>query len=413
MKELKFSFFYSDKGIKETTPTKEIDLKELFKIYQSETLFNLTKAVRNSTGETQRILKNKLPFITPYGTFNQRKNDRIEHYNKNLIALDFDYLEAHEIEEIKTISKQSKNIVLCGLSPRGKGLKILALISHDFEIENHSTNIKKNVSKILEILNLDKYKCDHSQFTLSQAFFLSHDPGIILNLNAIATNEILENSKPLKKEITFNSKIQNRNRIENILTGLFNRNIDELLNASPGNRHQKILLNIKAFGFIRAYWQEIENEYFTRLENVIETIYEDRNEKQSALKTLHDIRDKATPQSSDKIEEIISENLEIQRVNKAFITGKEYTGLKDQIEIKFGFVFWYFDKYLIAKKPLFENKLFIKFSGYATAKKIDRLNSFPGVEIIELSSNSVLLNGAFWSGSEKIILTENVFNYAS
>jgi hypothetical protein len=406
MNELKFSFFYSDFGIKETTPTKEIDILDLFKIYNSEKLINLSKGVREATGESQSILKSKLPFITPYGTFSKKANDKITHYNQNLIALDFDHLKPHEIEEIREICRHSENVIICALSPRNEGLKVLALINNDFTPENHTTSIKQNLSKIMSILGLEKYMPDHSQFTLSQALFLCHDSEMLFNLNARATNDPLQPHKPTRKEIISNNNNFNNNRIKNVINGILNRNIDTMINAMPGNRHATILLNIKAFGIIKTYATDLENEFYQRLQKAIEYSY--FNDPSEALKqaliTLDTIKDKATPQSIDIIEKIKEDNQSIELAYINFIQGSQYINGKDQV-YKRGenLMYWIYDGFQIASIDIEEKStLRIKFSGYPTAKKIDRLKTLPGVEITE-TNDGILLNGAIWLGEEKII----------
>jgi hypothetical protein len=90
-----------------------------------------------------------LPFITPFGTFEAREKTKIKHYNRNLIAFDFDYLKPHEIEEIKLKAKKSQNVIYCGISPRGNGVKMLMLFNHSFDFENHATNLKHYAKDIV------------------------------------------------------------------------------------------------------------------------------------------------------------------------------------------------------------------------------------------------------------------------
>lgn len=409
MKEIKFSFFYSEfSGIKDTKPKKEIDIPELFKIYNSEKLIELSKGVREARGESQKQLKNMLPAITPYGTFSKRGNDFLCHYNQNLIALDFDNLELNEIEEIKAICRNSENVLLCALSPRNAGLKILAFINHEFTPENHATCIKQNLSKILSILGLNKFTPDESQSTLSQAFFLCHDPGMYFNAKATATNIPLQAIKPTRKQITINHATFNKDRVSNILNGLLNRNIEEMINAPNGNRHQTILKNIKAFGLIKTYDQTLMEIYFQRLKSAIEMAYlnESKEEIEQALKTLSAIRENSRPETSDLIEEAIRENNRIEIASSYFINAKEYKHEKDSIEVYYNRIAWYFEGYLLARyNPSTPDEIYICFSGFPTAKKIDRLNSINGVKIIE-TKDHVLLNGEIWCGSQKTIISK-------
>lgn len=409
MKEIKFSFFYSEfAGIKDTKPKKEIDIPELWKILNSEKLIELSKGVREAVGESQKQLKSMLPAITPYGTFTKRGNDFLCHYNQNLIALDFDNLESIEIEEIKTICRNSENVLLCALSPRNEGIKILAFINHDFTPENHATCIKQNLSKILSILGLNKFTPDESQSTLSQAFFLCHDPGMYFNAKATAKNIPLQAIKPTRKQITINHTTFNKDRVSNILNGLLNRNIEEMINAPNGNRHQTILKNIKAFGLIKTYDSTLMESYFQRMTSAIEMAYlnESKEEIEQALKTLATAREKAIPQTSDLIEQSIEENNRIEIASSYFTNGKEYKHDKDSIEIYCNRIAWYFEGYLLARYDILTPEtIYICYRGIPTAKKIDRLNSINGVKIIE-AKDFVLLHGEIWTGSQRAINTK-------
>jgi hypothetical protein len=57
MKELKFSFFDSPKGIRETRPQRDIDLNELYLIFKSRELSIKTDKVRNSSGRRSEKIK--------------------------------------------------------------------------------------------------------------------------------------------------------------------------------------------------------------------------------------------------------------------------------------------------------------------------------------------------------------------
>lgn len=404
MKDLKFSLFHSDKGIKELNPRGEVDIIQLFKYYHSENLIELSKGVREAIGSSQDQLKMRLPYITPYGIFSQRENKSITHYNRNLIAIDLDHLELEEIATIRDICRNCENVLLCALSPRNKGLKILAMVNHEFTPENHTTSTKHHKKEILNILGLDHYidKIDISQFTLSQGFFLCHDPHMIFNLNATAKNTPLQPHTPTRKEVVANHSIYNHDRISKYIQGVLNRNVSDLVNAQPGNRHATILLNIKGFGLIRNYAKELEEDYFNKLQNVIEFIYRNNDPEDivSALRTLYNIQDKATPQSCDKIEEIINDNKEIQNALTCFLNGVEYESNHDEIRIFSSAINWYYDGYLLAQRT--SEGTNICYRGYPTAKKIDRLKSIEGVDIVE-TSEGVLLYGYLWNGSTKTI----------
>jgi ribosomal protein S8 len=420
MKELRFSFFFSKEGIKGTSPTKEISALELVKIYHSEGLINLSKGVREAQGSSQDQLKSLLPYITPYGTFLKRANKAIDHYNSNLIAFDFDHLDPHEISEIKDICRNSQSVFICVLSPKNKGIKVLALINHNFTIDNHATGIKENISKILQHLGLDNFKPDISQFTLSQGFFLCYDSEMIINLNARATNEPFNIKERTKKEVlSSNNSTFNKGRIDTYIENLLNRNISQMASSPPGSRHATILLNIKAFGMIKQYKTDLENDYFERLEKAIEIAYHEEVDDiiDQAKKTLHDVKLNAIATPLDVIENIKRDNKAIEIAYNHFIQGVKYyndqnegrdileeENLIDEISVFCGTVNWSFQGYLIAQKSRINNEIKICYRGYPTHKKIDRLRSFKGVELIE-TKEGVLLNGEIWEGKQRTIET--------
>lgn len=421
MKELKFSFFFSQRGILGTSPTKEISALELIKIYHSEWLINLSKGVKEAQGSTQDHLKSLLPYITPYGTFAIRENKSIKHYNSNLIAIDFDKLEPHEISEIRDICRNSQNVFICLLSPRNKGLKVLAFINHEFTIDNHATGIKQNLTKILQHLGLDNFEPDITQFTLSQGFFLSYDNDMIINLNASATNEPFKIKEPTKREIlNSNNTTFNKGRIDTYIDNLLKRNISEMANAQKGARHPKILLNIKAFGMIKMYCKEHENNYCKQLEQAIEIAYheEGKNIIDQAKKTLEEVRLKAEARKLDAIEDIKRDNQAIEIAYNHFIQGVDYFHdqnegkelsenyeiLTDKISNCYKVINWHFQGYLIAQRNRENNQIKICYRNYPTHKKIDRLRAFKGVELIE-TNEGVLLNGEIWKGEQRSIET--------
>ena len=413
MKELKFSFFDSPKGIRETRPQRDIDLKELYLIFKSRELSIKTDKVRNSSGEDQKRLKSLLPYITPYGTFYERSNQHIRHYNNKLIAFDFDNLNEVEIDQIREISKNAKNILFCMLSPRGQGIKVFGLLNHNFTKENHSTAIKKHLTEILQVFGLEDFQPDTMQFTLSQAFFLCFDRDMIFNPDATATNEIIRFSSlaPNRKKNPFTYDISNE-KTDNIIQGILRNNISLFLNETPGNRHSTLLKNIKAFGMIKQYKPEIENDYFDQLRVSIHSVYESDIERSDALRTLISIRDNSTPQRIDILDQSISEMNEISQVFFHFQSGREYQSESDQISLRHGWVIWSLDGYKLAwyHSSFGLSKVHIKLSGIQTAKKINRLNMIPNVNVSKFESH-LFLNEDIWTGEELLITEKNFVNH--
>jgi hypothetical protein len=404
METIKFSLFHSENGIKETKPKKEIDLKNLFQILQSEKLIELTQAIRTAPNDSIRDeLKLKLPFITPFGTFEAREKTKIKHYNRNLIAFDFDYLKPHEIEEIKDAAKKSQNVIYCGISPRGNGVKMLMLFNHSFDFENHATNLKHYAKDILKTIGIENDP-DPAQFVLSQAMFLSHDENAYYNLFALGTNEPLEPFKPIREKHAPKIIIQSHSRIDNFLIGSLRKKVEFLVNTNEGARHSAILNTIQIIGLMRYYSPHLENEFYNSLKQAVIVMYgnEQTAIENNALKTLDDIFVKAETRTLDKIEEIICDINNIQRVFHCFENREEITLNSDELIWNYNrsFFKWQLNGYPLISMQ--ENPTESIFSyqvwGIPTRAKIERLNKFDFIDIELLANGEMILNGEVWNG---------------
>jgi len=404
METIKFSLFHSENGIKETKPKKEIDLKNLFQILQSEKLIELTQGIRTAPNDLIRDeLKLKLPFITPFGTFEAREKTQIKHYNRNLIAFDFDYLKPHEIEEIKKKAKKSQNVIYCGISPRGNGVKMLMLFNHSFDFENHATNLKHYAKDILKTIGIENDP-DPAQFVLSQAMFLSHDENAYYNLFAMATNEPLEPFKPIREKHAPKIVIESHSRIDKFLIGSLRKKVEFLVNTNEGARHSAILNTIQIVGLMRYYSPHLENEFYNSLKQAVIVMYgnEQTAIENNALKTLDDIFVKAETRTLDKIEEIISDINNIQRVFHCFEYGEEITLNSDRLFWNYNrtFLKWELNGYplITMRKTPTESIYSFQVYGIPTRAKIERLNKFYFIEIELLANGKMILNGEVWDG---------------
>ena len=407
MKEIKFSFFHSEKGISNKHPQKEIDLNNLFRIFQSEKLVSYTNAIKNAENEDlQKELKLHLPFITPFGTFEKKENSLITHYNQNFIAFDFDYLEAHEIEEIKNKAKHSQNVIYCGISPRGKGVKMLMFYNHLFEPGNHSSNLKHYAKSILKTIGIEQ-EPDPLQFTLSQAMFLSHDPNAYYNLYACATNEPLQPFKPTTEKPAPKINIKSNSRIDKFLIGSLRKKIEFLINTKEGERHSALINCIQIVGLMKYYAPHLEDQFYNTLKQAIIIMYgnEQNAISSNGINSLNDIFMNAEFRTLDKIDEII---LDIEKINKVFHC------FENNVEIEAGTdvikwndaknrLTWSLNGYRLIVKEYNNQNITFYYSihGMVTQAKIDRLNLFDFIDIEILPINKMLVNGKIWSGCEK------------
>ena len=413
MNEIKFSFFHSNKGISNLHPQKNIDLNELFRIFQSERLIEYTNAIRSAENDELRDeLKKNLPFITPHGTFSIKENSGIEHYNRGFIAFDFDHLEPHEIEDITTKAKQSENVVYSGISPRGKGVKVLMLFNHLFEPENHRKNLLHYSKDILKTIGIE-HEPDPRQFTLNQAMFLSHDPNAYYNLHAVATNEPLEPFTPKRENQILNIDIKGHSRIDNFLIGTLRKKVEFLTGTNEGARHSAILNCIQTIGLMKYYSPHLENEFYNSLKQAVIVMYgsEENAISQNAINTLNDIFIKAEFRTLDKIEEIIKDIEQTNEVFHCFCNDTEIEIDSDKIEWNYAKtrLTWSLNGYRLITKEIKENEVKFHFAiyGRVTHGKTERLNLFDFIDIKILPNEEMILNGKIWDGKEQTITFKN------
>jgi hypothetical protein len=429
MKKPKFSFFASSIGIKNITPGKEIDLSELFRILQSERLKEHTQLIRETTDiEVKKKLKNKLPYITPYGTFEERRNNKITTYNSNLIALDFDNLNTFQLSYIRGKLINSKRAYYVGTSPRGEGIKALIFAGCEFDPETHYESLKCNEEAILKYLGIEGEKLDCNMFKLSQGFFLCYDEKAYFNLDPFTLIEGEEKLRPYKKQSPVYNRLitpsqiplESKDRIERFLNGLFQKLSNHYLNTTEGNRHNSIA-KVKNFaGYIRTYLPEKEEEYKQRLFTYINSMYSQKEQSTSRVKESFEsawIEDKNG--YCEELEKINIETLKLKEVVNCFFNGveTEYIGKDyknnetiDKVQLTEGGrgVQWIYKNgnysFTLAFRytKLHNGEIFIKLLGIPLPDKLERLNLLPNVSV-KYALNILFLNGKEWNGVTEIV----------
>ena len=253
----KCSLFYDkSKGIYTTVPCEEIDFHRLIEIYQSSLVKEITEKIRVATEQEKKELKKQLPFITPYGIFKPtRANINISHFNCNLLCLDIDGLKENQIELIKAILKPQQSTLLCAVSPRGKGIKALVLISDVIPLENCYNTLKLNLHHIAESIGLTEFvnKIDLAQFKPTQPWFISFDEDLHFNKNYdFLKIKLIEYKEHIEVvEVDFNAIEQVKsttNFLEPInyrIEQYFFKTVEGLIKffalCSDGNRHSNII----------------------------------------------------------------------------------------------------------------------------------------------------------------------------
>lgn len=418
METLKFSLFYSEKGIKNITPSKTVDLKTLFTIFESSRLKELTESIREATDEeTRNQLKLMLPYITPHGVFSTRNNESITHYNKNFLALDFDKLPTEEVRKVKELLRRAGCCYYIGTSSRGHGVKALINMPNEFTPGNHYLSAKHNVEKILRFCNVQEYDTDLAQFVLCQPFFLSHDSEAIYNFEPCHIGGI----KPLRA-YTPEHKIyagltpvkdiipEAKTRIEAILKGYYNSLVDGYLATTEGNRHLSIAKCKSFAAYVRQYTPQLEHEYKEGLKKVVVLMYGSETTAKSAgaITSFTSAWEEIPYALSETIEKINNESELLKKVSGYLLDCFEVDVDQDKIVKTLRGAKWTFNNYTLAYYNKDTETLSIQILGIPTTEKINRLNFLPGISVKKAANNQLLLNGKFWDGQTiETVLTVN------
>ena len=430
---LKFSLFSSPNGIQNLIPKREIDFPELFRVLQSPQLRELTENIRAATDDdTRKVLKKRLPYITPHGTFTTRNNASIAHYNRNFIALDFDDITPSEIDAIKKCLINSRRAYYVGVSPRGKGLKALVKIDHDFAPSNHYESAKFHAKTILKLCNIDPAtELDLRQFVLSQPFFLSFDENAYFKFDPepIPFDDETHKLRPYAPELPIYSKIidaekldpKTKEKIKRVLSGKFAELTNLYLDATE-KRHDLIKRVTSFASDIREYLPEREQYYASCIKQAIITMYGGERDAQNhnAIKSFNCAWEDRNNKPNRIIERLI---LEVER-QKTVIealqnciefessNGDESNPIIDTIETTPNGAKWKVNGYALCHHNRNKNTFGIEIKGIPTAAKIERLELLPGIELKQIDKKKeFLLNGALWKG--EFIEVSNELNVIS
>ena len=371
MENVLMSLFYDKKkGLFAVEPKEVINLQRLIQIYKSDFVKLKTSEVQNPelTQEQKQELKKNLPFITPYSCSTYRSKENVYHLNSNIICLDFDKLEPQNARLLKYQLSENESTILTAISPRANGVKAiiylpkkqeknthLAELINRFDlhqdkptsqqIENHYYFQKHNLETILSKLGVTEV-ADISQLKTVQPFLIAYDQDLYYNLNAkpldvelsdyvhqerepyIPTiNEVTEYIRKERESLEkrFESKDFNE-VIKKRIAGFLRKKVDficlDMLNAS--NRHKQICRCIDVLEYLH-YLPEIKNEVIDSLKNGIIKMYgnEIDAKNSNAFKSFEAL--KIVDRKSDKIEEIIKEEIEKQRIETERIANSSKT----------------------------------------------------------------------------------------
>lgn len=311
-RELRFSLFHNETlGHFNVSPSKEIGLSELFEIYQSPYLKEKSTLLKSAVGIERDELKKKLPFITPAGTFTQRKSELIKHYNSFLLCLDIDGLTETDAPRLRDYLSTIDGCLFTAVSPRMKGVKALFNTSCEIPLENRHKTLKTNLNNIANALGLSLItdKIDCAQFVLPQPFFLAHDKDAFYsNTDKMLALELEPYVYHAPEPIQYNPREFNPStRIEKYLTNACTELVKFFAFCSEGNRHANII-RVRALASWTHYAPHLEQEIKDTLFNAVVAMYGDHQNanRNGAIRTFNECWE-TLPQHNNTIEGIINE----------------------------------------------------------------------------------------------------------
>lgn len=183
-----FSFY--ENGIKNVTPTKEIDLDEFMKILKQPN--HLVDKARTISDKKERdVIKSKMNYVTFGGTFQKRANKLL--INGSGYAC-FDIDDLPNLNELREKLILDKYVHLLFVSPSGLGLKVVVRIPKVVD----NLEYKSYWISIANHFNLPEQ--DESCKDISRACYLSYDPNPFYNpLSEVYTEKFIP--EPIKQVI--------------------------------------------------------------------------------------------------------------------------------------------------------------------------------------------------------------------
>ena len=168
---------------------------------------------------------------------NNEIDDRLLSYN-SIIQVDIDKINKNKIYEIKNTIAQDKHCLFCFISLSGCGVKAGFKIGPDVTQHTHYFNQVYYYIKDTYNIEIDKSTKD-----LYRLCFISYDPKLLINNNAIAINYNIKN-KNINNDINniYTTNVYkytniNNNDKENIKIKKFNLISKMINNSCIGNRH--------------------------------------------------------------------------------------------------------------------------------------------------------------------------------
>ena len=211
--------------------TYTLTLEEAFKAIIGQKSASTVSEIRRlqGKGETQKAkqLKKSLPAILFAGTFSQRNNESLLQHS-GLLVLDFDDCDIGK----KDILGNDSHTVLCFISPRGTGIKVVVRIDPASNNKEHGESFDAAREYFLEKYGVE---ADKSGRDVSRLCFVSHDPEAIFNPEAEVLHRLHRQHRTTHDHIDNTGNVVRRDGVYTL---------DEVLvmtqPTQQGQRHKKI-----------------------------------------------------------------------------------------------------------------------------------------------------------------------------
>ena len=203
-------FSYYKKPIKNTKPSSELTMEEVYEMIISDSFEGVTKHLRSltDTAAAGKFKGSNFDYVTFNGTFHER-NDAALKAPSNHFVIDVDNVGENLIKLRERIISDK---VLCPQlvfkSPRGNGLKIVVRISSEIIDYSATSKIMNPIWQAVNSYFVKEYSdlltanekgeiIDGACKDVSRACFLCHDPTAYLNLNEVVlSHDYIKDNQP-------------------------------------------------------------------------------------------------------------------------------------------------------------------------------------------------------------------------
>ena len=175
LEEPRFSYF--QKPITNTTPSRIVNLSEIYSVIRNQKYLKPTTDLRtcSDTKRGKKLKSSQFDYVTFSGVF-EKRSDKLLTKHSGLMTLDFDHIDKPNELKSKLLCDPNFETQLAFVSPSGNGLKWIIQI--DLSKADHPTYFKA-------VSNYIKHEydvvVDNTGKDVSRACFLPCDPDVYIN----------------------------------------------------------------------------------------------------------------------------------------------------------------------------------------------------------------------------------------